>query len=84
MSKRLQVLMDEEELGLIREVAGRDGLSVAAWVRLQLKKALRRYPQADVERKVSVLREAVRHSYPTGDIDEINAQIATGYQDDAK
>ena len=33
MSKRLQVLLDEEELVEIREVARRRRLSVAEWVR---------------------------------------------------
>ncbi len=79
MSKRLQVLMDEADLGLIRRMAEREGLSVAAWVRQQLKKAVRAYPTGDVNRKLGVVREATRNTFPAPDIDEMNAEIARGY-----
>ena len=44
MSKRLQVLVREEELAVIRELAERERLTVAAWVRRALDELTSRFP----------------------------------------
>ena len=72
--------MEEHDLGRITVEAQKVGLTVSAWVRLQLKKVLNEYPQTDIQHKVSVLREATRHAYPAPDIDEMNAEIESGYK----
>ncbi len=79
MSKRLQVLLDEEELEEIRRSARRERMSVAEWVRRSLRRARMQEPTASVETKLSALRQAVSHSYPTADIDEMLAEIERGY-----
>jgi hypothetical protein len=36
-------------------------------------------PSADAARKLSAVREAVRHSYPAPDVDQMLAEIERGY-----
>lgn len=79
MSKRLQVLLDEKELRELRRAAGRKGLPVSEWVRRALREARRREPRGDVDSKLRAVRAAARHDFPTADIDEILAQIESGY-----
>ncbi|HRN52126.1 MAG TPA: hypothetical protein PK788_01390 [Gemmatimonadaceae bacterium] len=38
----------------------------------------RRLPDEDVQRRLAVLREATAHSFPSGDIEEILADIGRG------
>lgn len=79
MTKRLQVLLDEEELGEIQDVARGQHLTVAEWVRQSLRQARREVPGApDV--KLRAIAEAYRHSYPTGDIGAILEEIEAGRQ----
>lgn len=79
MSKRLQVLFDEAELRALREVADRQGLPVSEWVRRALREARRREPRGDLESKLRAVRAAARHQFPTGEIDEMLAEIERGY-----
>lgn len=79
MTKRLQVLLDEEELGEIQDVARGQRLTVAEWVRQSLRQARREQPGApDV--KLRAIAEAYRHSYPTGDIGAMLDEIESGRQ----
>lgn len=78
MTQRLQVLLDESEFDEIREIARRHRMTVAEWVRQALRLARREEPRYEVERKLAVLREASRHSYPAGEIDEILIDIERG------
>jgi hypothetical protein len=69
MSKRLQVILDEDELRAIQDIAKQHRTTVAEWVRQALRAARR--------------RAAVRHQFPTGDIRQMLAEIESGYlQDD--
>jgi len=79
MTKRLQVLLDEEELAEIRELARRRHQTTAAFVREALRRArdTAAYPEAG--RKLRAVREAAAHAYPAGDIDEMLEQIERGY-----
>ncbi len=79
MSKRLQVVLDDAELREIKRVARRNRMTVAEWVRQALRAARRRQAAAPAERKLHVVREAVRHEYPTGEIDEMLGDIERGY-----
>lgn len=75
MTQRLQVLLDDSEFDEIRRIAKRHRMTVAEWVRQALRVARREEPRYDVERKLSVLREAARYEYPSGDIEEILSDI---------
>ncbi|MNC92700.1 hypothetical protein D3C83_91710 [compost metagenome] len=79
MSKRLQVLLEDSELQEIQSVAAQRRMSVAEWVRQALRDARRGVSTVPVERKLLAVREAVTHTYPSGDIDRINAEIERGY-----
>ncbi len=79
MSKRLQVLLDEEEMCAIQDIAKRHRTTVAEWVRQTLRAARRQEPRGDTERKLKVIRAAVRHKYPSGDIQQMLAEIERGY-----
>jgi len=79
MTKRLQVLVEEDELHEIRKVARARRLTVAEWVRSAMRDARRREPSAPAERKLAVVRAAAKHEFPTADIDRMLAEIERGY-----
>ena len=79
MTKRLQVLLDEEELTEIQDVARGQRLTVAEWVRQSLRKARHDQPGA-TDAKLRAIAEAYRHSYPTGDIGALLDEIEAGRQ----
>lgn len=80
MSKRLQVLLEEDELREIQRAARRERLTVAEWVRQALREVRRQRPQSTLERKRAVIRKALEHAAPTADIDQMLAEIERGYQ----
>ncbi len=79
MTKRLQVLLDEKELGEIQDVARGQRLTVAEWVRHSLRQARQEQPGAQ-DVKLRAIAEAYRHSYPTGDMDAMLEEIEAGRQ----
>ncbi len=80
MSKRLQVLLDERELRDIRLAATRAGQTVSEWARQAMRAHSRTgHSTADTARKLAVIQSAATHSYPTAEIDEMLAEIETGY-----
>ena len=79
MSKRLQVVLDDQELAEIQQSARRNRMTTAEWVRQALRAARRREPQGNTKKKLDVVREAARHGFPTADIDEMLDEIERGY-----
>jgi hypothetical protein len=79
MAKRLQVILQDPVYREIQRAANAQHLSIAAWVRQALAMARRREPVGDLGKKLGVVRAATRHAYPTADIDEILADIESGY-----
>ncbi len=82
MSKRLQVLLDDEELAEIRELARRRHQTTAAWVRDALRVARDTTTYPETGRKLRAVREAAAHAYPTGDVDYMLHEIERGYGED--
>ena len=78
MTKRLQVILDEEEYREIQRIARRQGLTVAEWVRRALRRA-RDDASGSVDSKLRVIDEASRHSFPTADIEVMLREIALGH-----
>lgn len=80
MTKRLQVLLADDELAEIQALAKRRRQTTAAFVRdaLRTARAEARYPAP--EAKLRAVREAVAFAYPIANIDEILAQIEGGYR----
>ncbi len=68
MTKRLQVLLDDEEYREIQGVARRQRLTLAEWVRRALRRA-RSEESGTVDSKLRVIAAASRHSFPTADIE---------------
>ena len=79
MSKRLQVVLSDEQHREIRAVAEQRGQSIAEWVRAILRVASRREPRGARDQTLAAIRAAFGHAFPTADIDEMLAQIESGY-----
>jgi hypothetical protein len=79
MSKRLQVLLEEQELKEIQRAARAERMTVAEWVRQALRSARREVPLRDPERKLAAIRAAARHSFPAPDIEKMLEEIERGY-----
>lgn len=82
MSIRLQVILGDDEMREIRRVARRNNMTVAEWVRQALRAARRQTPAVDAARKLDAVRAAARHAFPTGDIEQLLAEIERGYLSD--
>ena len=78
MRARLQVVMDADELRGYREAARREGLRLSEWVRLRLREAKRDGTAKKAEQKLRAIRVATSYSFPTGDIDQMLAEIEAG------
>ena len=61
----------ESELREVRRSARRHRMTVAEWVRQALRAARRSESRSDAGKKLQVLRAAVEHNFPTGDIGEM-------------
>lgn len=79
MAKRLQVILQDPEYREIQRAARSRRMSIAAWVRQALDMARRREPKADVGKKLAAIRAAARYDFPSGDIDDMLAEIERGY-----
>jgi hypothetical protein len=82
MAKRLQVILQDPEYREVQRAARARQMSIAEWVRQALAHARRREPQGDVEKKLAAIRAAVKHEFPTGDIETMQAEIEQGYLTD--
>lgn len=79
MSKRLQVVLHDDEFQELREVAHSQGMTLSEWVRHALRKARTGRPAGDRARKLAAVRAAAKHSFPAGEIDEMLEEIERGY-----
>ncbi|MXY60453.1 MAG: antitoxin [Chloroflexi bacterium] len=77
MTKRLQVLLDEDDYQAIKSAAHAQRMTIAEWVRQTLRKAKRTSPKS-VEEKLRAIRDAYRHNHPTADIDVMLREIEAG------
>ncbi len=78
MSKRLQVLLDDAELKAIQRIARRKRATVAEWVRQALRTAQQAEGTGSAGAKLETVRSAVRHEFPTADIEDMLAHIERG------
>jgi hypothetical protein len=79
MSKRLQVLLSEDELSALQSAAAAESVPVGEWVRRAIREKRDSAPRRSVEEKLRALREMSRMNLPTCDIDQMNAEIEAGY-----
>jgi hypothetical protein len=76
------VILQDPEYRDIQRAARSRQMSIAEWVRQALAHARRREPLGDVEKKLAAIRAAVKHEFPTGDIETMLAEIEQGYLTD--
>jgi hypothetical protein len=79
MSKRLQVILRDPEYREIQKAARAQQMSIAEWVRQALSWARNRHSAGDTGKKLEVIRAAALHEGPTGEIDQMLAEIERGY-----
>jgi len=79
MTKRLQVLFDDEDYAALQASAASRGMTVAEWVRQALAAARREASTADVDRKLAAIRAAVRHAAPVGTVERLISETERGY-----
>ncbi len=72
------MLLDEPELREIQRVARAQGMTLAEWVRQALRQARQREPLGRAEKKLDILKTAVRHDFPSGNIATMLAEIEQG------
>lgn len=71
--------MDDAEYRELLKVSRKNGMTVSQWVRHVLATMGRREPIHDVGPKLRAVREALKHSYPTADIDQMLEETERGY-----
>lgn len=84
MSRRLQVLLEDDELREIQALAKGRRQTTATFVREALRDAriAAQYPPADT--RLRAIREAAEaYAYPVGELEEMLADIERGYLLDA-
>jgi hypothetical protein len=79
MSKRLQVIVQDQELAQIRQAARRQRMTTAEWVRQALRTARRVEPRAGQRRKLDIVHAAASHEFPAPDVDAMLEEIESGY-----
>jgi hypothetical protein len=79
MTKRLQVLFEDDELRELQRLARQHRMTTAEWVRRSLRAARDAESGADVGQKLAAVRTAAGHSFPTADIETMLDEIERGY-----
>ena len=80
MSKRLQVLLPDQEMNDIQSLASRELLTVGEWVRRTLREARAHKPVNDPEMKLNAIRRAAELSFPSAGIEQMLSEIERGYE----
>jgi hypothetical protein len=79
MTKRLQVLFDDDELRDLQRIARRHRMTTAEWVRRSLRAAREAESGLDVGQKLAAVRSAAAHAFPTADIEAMLEETERGY-----
>jgi hypothetical protein len=80
MSKRLQVLLPDQEMSAIQRLAKSERLTVGEWVRRVLQDARTSRPVIEPETKLKAVRQGAKHAFPTAGIQQMLSEIERGYQ----
>jgi hypothetical protein len=79
MTKRLQVLFDDDELRDLQRIARRHRMTTAEWVRRSLRAAREAESGLDVGQKLAAVRSAAAHAFPTAEIEAMLEETERGY-----
>ena len=80
MSKRLQVLLSDQEMVEIERMAQLEQVTIGEWVRRTLREARQQKSTNDPEVKLKAIRRGAEFSFPTADIEEMLSDIERGYR----
>ena len=72
------ILQDPEYRDIQRAARARH-MSLAEWVRQALQAARQKEPEGNITRKIEAIHAAAQHEFPSGDIDNMLAEIEAGY-----
>lgn len=78
MSKRLQVIIDVHEYKSFQQIARDAGMNLGEWVRQALRRTAEWSSHKKPQSKLKAITRASRHRFPTGDIEDLLAEIETG------
>ena len=78
MSKRLQIVMPDDEYRAVSRAARRRGKPVSQLVRESLRRTVAEDDEMDADARAAAVLRFARFSGPTGDIEEILADIERG------
>ena len=79
MSVRLQVLLDDEELKEVKELAIQENLTVSAWVRRAIQHEKKERPGTAARKKLKTIQSFSKYDFPSGDYSDMAAEIESGY-----
>ena len=79
MSKRLQIVVDDEEVRRFEQCAKAEGLTLSSWARQELRAAEREVSVEDPDRKLAAIRAAYQYAFPAPDIAIMLDEIEQGY-----
>lgn len=74
------MFLSGDEYDAVQRASRNAGQTVSEWVRQALRQARRDRSADQVDDRLTAIRQAVQHRYPTGDIEEMLSEIETGYQ----
>jgi len=77
VTKRLQVILEDDVFRKIEQLAQRDGLTKSEWARRQLRESAT--DERRTESKLAAIRAAYPHQAPAPDIDLMLDEIERGY-----
>ena len=78
MSKRLQVMMPDDEYRAIADIARRQGKPLSRLVRDSLRTTVAEDLQVAPEQRIAAVLRFARFAGPTGDIDQLLFEIERG------
>ena len=71
--------MDDDELEEIQQSARRERVTAEVGSRQRLREARERQARPDIAAKLAAVQTAYRHQGPTGDVEQMLAEIEQGY-----
>lgn len=79
MSKRLQIVVDDDEARRFGQCAKAEGVTLSSWARQALRAAEREVSVGDPDRKLAAIRSAYQHTFPAPDTATMLEEIEQGY-----
>ena len=81
MSKRLQLLLADDEIAELKGRAREERMTVSAWVRRAIYHEMNERPASSVRAKLELIDRLSDLGFPSGDYRDIAADIESDYGD---